>query len=605
MATDRCGGASVAGRRHPQSGSVAPVDGSPQLDWYVAADDRWHDPGDRCRPCGIVASTARPCSRPRCGCRAATRSNASGRSPTTVAARSVDVHNDSSLPIAVVITCSARAHEPPRPAQRADRGHRRATGLPVPAACRPPGLRDRRAGPRGHGRRPAAGPPARRGGRRPRVGRAWPQRASRLDAPRHGGGRRRRGGALRARARWARRPGRRRPSASWSASAELVRLGELADGAPVAGGAGRGGGRRTSRRRSPGGRPTPRSPRRRSLSPPPVSAVPCPTSARILAGRPSSPVPADGATGPLDRGGGGTAAAARRHAVPRRHPGRVAGGRRSRPTAWSPDRPRRCRSPSAGTAPTPPCCGRSTATRSCSRLRRSIRHGPPARRRARRCGGRRPPSLGAVTATTDDSMPDVHDQAPLRLTEWTSCGGCAAKWGASLLASLVGDFPPPPIRICWSGWRPSTTPRCTGSTTTRRWCRRPTSSRRSSTTPPTSGRSPPPTPAATSSRWAAGSVGVNIAAFPEHFPRRRSSPSSTPRRSSPRPGEPSPEVTRSATRNPSSGWRCRASCTPTESSARPGPARRRARALQAARHRPRPRRRHSATRRQRSPACGP
>jgi selenide,water dikinase len=29
----------------------------------------------------------------------------------------------------------------------------------------------------------------------------------------------------------------------------------------------------------------------------------------------------------------------------------------------------------------------------------------------------------------------------LRLTEWTSCGGCAAKWGASLLAGLVGDLP--------------------------------------------------------------------------------------------------------------------------------------------------------------------
>jgi selenide,water dikinase len=29
----------------------------------------------------------------------------------------------------------------------------------------------------------------------------------------------------------------------------------------------------------------------------------------------------------------------------------------------------------------------------------------------------------------------------LKLTEWTSCGGCAAKWGASLLADLVADFP--------------------------------------------------------------------------------------------------------------------------------------------------------------------
>jgi selenide,water dikinase len=33
------------------------------------------------------------------------------------------------------------------------------------------------------------------------------------------------------------------------------------------------------------------------------------------------------------------------------------------------------------------------------------------------------------------------DANPLRLTEWTSCGGCAAKWGASLLADLVSEFP--------------------------------------------------------------------------------------------------------------------------------------------------------------------
>ena len=33
------------------------------------------------------------------------------------------------------------------------------------------------------------------------------------------------------------------------------------------------------------------------------------------------------------------------------------------------------------------------------------------------------------------------DLDSIRLTEWTSCGGCAAKWGASLLSSLVHDFP--------------------------------------------------------------------------------------------------------------------------------------------------------------------
>ena len=33
------------------------------------------------------------------------------------------------------------------------------------------------------------------------------------------------------------------------------------------------------------------------------------------------------------------------------------------------------------------------------------------------------------------------DFADLKLTEWTSCGGCAAKWGASLLTDLVRDMP--------------------------------------------------------------------------------------------------------------------------------------------------------------------
>ena len=31
--------------------------------------------------------------------------------------------------------------------------------------------------------------------------------------------------------------------------------------------------------------------------------------------------------------------------------------------------------------------------------------------------------------------------ADMRLTEWTSCGGCAAKWGASLLSDLVREMP--------------------------------------------------------------------------------------------------------------------------------------------------------------------
>ena len=31
--------------------------------------------------------------------------------------------------------------------------------------------------------------------------------------------------------------------------------------------------------------------------------------------------------------------------------------------------------------------------------------------------------------------------ADLRLTEWTSCGGCAAKWGAALLTEMVREMP--------------------------------------------------------------------------------------------------------------------------------------------------------------------
>ena len=40
-----------------------------------------------------------------------------------------------------------------------------------------------------------------------------------------------------------------------------------------------------------------------------------------------------------------------------------------------------------------------------------------------------------------DSAGIMHEGAPLRLTEWTSCGGCAAKWGKDLLAGLVDELP--------------------------------------------------------------------------------------------------------------------------------------------------------------------
>lgn len=52
-------------------------------------------------------------------------------------------------------------------------------------------------------------------------------------------------------------------------------------------------------------------------------------------------------------------------------------------------------------------------------------------------------SLMSATRPSDQSGTDAENDAEggLRLTEWTSCGGCAAKWGASILAGLVGEVP--------------------------------------------------------------------------------------------------------------------------------------------------------------------
>jgi selenide, water dikinase len=36
---------------------------------------------------------------------------------------------------------------------------------------------------------------------------------------------------------------------------------------------------------------------------------------------------------------------------------------------------------------------------------------------------------------------DLASPSPIRLTEWTSCGGCAAKWGAAELPALLGVVP--------------------------------------------------------------------------------------------------------------------------------------------------------------------
>jgi len=45
------------------------------------------------------------------------------------------------------------------------------------------------------------------------------------------------------------------------------------------------------------------------------------------------------------------------------------------------------------------------------------------------------------TTATDVDEPVADPFADMRLTEWTSCGGCAAKWGASLLTQMVLEMP--------------------------------------------------------------------------------------------------------------------------------------------------------------------
>ena len=263
-------------------------------------------------------------------------------------------------------------------------------------------------------------------------------------------------------------------------------------------------------RRSPGGtvdaaldapRPSP--------SPPPASTAPCRDVARIVAGRPSSPVAAARtATGPL------AVAAVERQllrggtlfpdGIPAGWGGSVLRGARA---------PRRrgvdavVRRPLAR-RPSRRCCGRSTAIRSsCAAPRAAPWTGSTkVGRPARRCGGRRPPSLGARDG--DDRRRrrrSVQDETPLRLTEWTSCGGCAAKWGGrAARRARPGPAPPAPTPACWWAGAVRRRRRLPPRRATPPWCRPPTSSRRSSTIPPTSAPSPPPTPAATCSPWAAG-----------------------------------------------------------------------------------------------------
>lgn len=47
-----------------------------------------------------------------------------------------------------------------------------------------------------------------------------------------------------------------------------------------------------------------------------------------------------------------------------------------------------------------------------------------------------------MTPRREEAFSAAAPDGELRLTEWTSCGGCAAKWGPAQLADLVGHLPP-------------------------------------------------------------------------------------------------------------------------------------------------------------------
>ena len=128
--------------------------------------------------------------------------------------------------------------------------------------------------------------------------------------------------------------------------------------------------------------------------------------------------------------------------------------------------------------------------------------------------GRRPLSSGDATL---DAAP------PIRLTELTECGGCAAKLGADLLAERsagLGADARRPGRGLIAGLTRPTTRRSTSSATTSRSSGRSTSSRRSSTTRGRSARSPPRTRC--SDVFAMGGrvlFALSVAAIPEDLPR--------------------------------------------------------------------------------------
>ena len=65
-----------------------------------------------------------------------------------------------------------------------------------------------------------------------------------------------------------------------------------------------------------------------------------------------------------------------------------------------------------------------------------------SRRRRGTVGWRRDRAEDTGAPGTPETVEPTSDPfADLRLTEWTSCGGCAAKWGASLLTEMVREMP--------------------------------------------------------------------------------------------------------------------------------------------------------------------
>ena len=174
------------------------------------------------------------------------------------------------------------------------------------------------------------------------------------------------------------------------------------------------------------------------------------------------------------------------------------------------------------------------------------------------------------------ALPEV--DVPLRLTEWTSCGGCAAKWGASLLAELVARAAagacdpraarrPGAVRRRRGVPRSPTTWRCVDHRLLPAAGRRSGRLRRDRRRQRVQRRVRHGRP---------GGAGGQRRRLPRALPARGDRRDLRRRgaRSSPRPAARWPAGTRSATRSRSSGSPCRASCIPTACSARraPGPA---------------------------------